>query len=485
MAEVLMRRQGNIVDISPVTGIDAAGLFQLLQGSLKYSLKVRNDRTTAIATGRKLSFETKYLCQLQRNEHGSSIIIPAGLVNRTTGMFKQCDIVWELKDLRPTILPSPAIDRLELSKMANRDDQLKCLAAIFTSDMGVIEAPTGIGKTFIVCQLCRAYPTARIIICTYRRDVASSIYERLRYEGHVSLHDLGVVGGGKRRARRVTVSTIDSVEYANPEKCQLFLYDEVHEAASEERMRKISQIRDSHMFGFSASPRGRADGADLAIEAMFGPVIYVLPYQEAEASGNIATISVDMYRVPGVSIPYDDDVAQYRYGVWRNDIRNHMVAKVAADHALQNKQVLVMVDKVEHALMLKSQFLPTWPIVHGDVQAEQVRTFRRLNVLPDLKWLCTSDQRENYRQRFERGKMRYAIATGVWSQGVDMKHLDVLVRADAKSSPISNTQIPGRLSRGDAGLLVDFMDSFDARFERRSQARVRAYTGKGWKITHR
>ena len=84
------------------------------------------------------------------------------------------------------------------------------------------------------------------------------------------------------------------------------------------------------MFGFSASPRGRTDGADLAIEAMFGPVIYKLPYQEAEAKGNVATITVHVYRVPGVPIRYDNDVAQYRYGIWRNALRNRMVAQAAA-----------------------------------------------------------------------------------------------------------------------------------------------------------
>jgi len=272
------------------------------------------------------------------------------------------------------------------------------------------------------------------------------------------------------------------MEHAGVDKCRLYLYDEVHEAAAEERMRKIASIRLSRMFGFSASPKGRTDGADLAIEAMFGPVIYRLSYQAAEQAGHVATIVVHIYRIPGQRIPYDDDTAQFRYGIWRNEIRNHKIASVAASFAVQGKQVLIMVDKVEHALTIK-RYLPDWPLVHANVNPEQLRSYRLLGLLPNgEKDLCRSDQRDSYRQRFENGRMRYAISTGVWSQGVDFRHLDVLVRADGGAAPIRNTQIPGRLSRGSDGLLIDFDDAFDDRFQKRSKARIRSYAGKGWAI---
>ena len=152
---------------------------------------------------------------------------------------------------------------------------------------------------------------------------------------------------------------------------------------------------------------------------------------------------------------------------------------------MKDKQVLVIVDKVEHALSIKSRLLPHWPLVHGPVHAEQVRHFRGLGLLPQgAGWLCTSEQRESYRKRFEHSSLKYAIATGVWSQGVDFKHLDVLVRCDGQSSSIKSTQLPGRLARGEAGLLKDFDDVFDERFARRSKTRFRHYEEKGWALNY-
>jgi len=46
-------------------------------------------------------------------------------------------------------------------------------------------------------------------------------------------------------------------------------------------------------------------------------------------------------------------------------------------------------------------------------------------------------------------------------------------------------QIPGRLSRGEAGLLIDFLDLFDPRAARRSERRVRDYRAKGWTVVHK
>lgn len=480
MQKVLLKRAGNLVETCPVASVTADSLFSLFRGEFKFARRIRNDYRSYRSTGQRYRLETEYLCKLNTNESTVGVVFPAGLTHRAIKLLERCGIKWEFKDLRPQLLPPPDLSKLQVEYLTNRRDQMKALATIFCSDMGVIDCPTAWGKTFTICQLVRAYPTSNIIVCSYRRDVVSSIYDRLR--DHVPFRELGVVSGTKKRPNRVTVSTIDSLEHAQPDKCRLFLYDEVHEAAAESRATKLGRIRNARMFGMSASPRGRTDGADMVVESLFGPVICRVSYQEAEAAGRVATIIADIYRVTGAPIPYENEVEQYRHGIWRNHVRNGIVASVAGEHAANDKQTLIMVDKVEHALFLKRYFLPEWPIVHGSVQAEQIKTFQSLDLLPDTNWLCTPDRRDAYRQRFESGRMRFAIATGVWSQGVDFRHLDVLVRADGRSSPISNTQIPGRLARGEAGLLVDFDDVFDERFYRRSASRTASYKGKGWKI---
>jgi len=92
---------------------------------------------------------------------------------------------------------------------------------------------------------------------------------------------------------------------------------------------------------------------------------------------------------------------------------------------------------------------------------------------------------------FELGRLKKVIATKVWKQGVDFQDLSVLVRADAVSTPIQSTQIPGRLSRlgrekeKDYGILIDFFDKFSGNLYARSLNRFKVYRSKGWSIENK
>ena len=88
------------------------------------------------------------------------------------------------------------------------------------------------------------------------------------------------------------------------------------------------------------------------------------------------------------------------------------------------------------------------------------------------------------RKDFEENKLKKLIATNIFSEGVNFVHLKYLIRADGETSKISNTQIPGRLSRIMPGktcaYLIDFVDHFSEWAYRRSQARFKDYKEAGW-----
>ena len=94
---------------------------------------------------------------------------------------------------------------------------------------------------------------------------------------------------------------------------------------------------------------------------------------------------------------------------------------------------------------------------------------------------------EALQEDFSTGKERRAIATSIWSTGVDFPELAVIIRADGGASKIKDVQMPGRvarLSKGkDRGILIDFSDSFDAWTLRRARSRRTNYESKGWTVT--
>lgn len=85
---------------------------------------------------------------------------------------------------------------------------------------------------------------------------------------------------------------------------------------------------------------------------------------------------------------------------------------------------------------------------------------------------------------FAKGELKHAIATTVIKEGINLKYLKVLIRADGAASQVFNIQVPGRLSRLAEGktktLLIDPWDDDNPWVLSRSQARMKLYKAQGW-----
>jgi superfamily II DNA or RNA helicase len=247
------------------------------------------------------------------------------------------------------------------------------------------------------------------------------------------------------------------------------------------------------MFGFSASPKGRSDHTDLLTEAIFGPVIFKSSYQDVQATGSIVPVEVYMGGLSSLAPQnYQMNTALERNAIWRNAERNQAIVDAVSwlfDTYGKEIQVLVTVKTVEHLVYL-SKLLPSFAVCYGDMNADKRAMWERGGLIEKGKHPITAGERAQLQEDFASGKLRRAIATassnGVWSTGMDFPKLNALVRADAQSSDIQNTQIPGRVSRASAGksvgVIVDFDDAFNPTLARRAAKRLSGYRRKGWSI---
>ena len=100
------------------------------------------------------------------------------------------------------------------------------------------------------------------------------------------------------------------------------------------------------------------------------------------------------------------------------------------------------------------------------------------------QYKMTAKKIAQIRRDFESGKLKKLIATNIFSEGVNFVHLKYLIRADGEISKISNTQIPGRLSRlfpgKECAYLIDFVDHFSPWAYQRSCIRFEDYKNAGW-----
>jgi superfamily II DNA or RNA helicase len=351
--------------------------------------------------------------------------------------------------------------------------------------MGQIEAPTGDGKTWIIVQVCKMYPRARIVIIAPGIDVTKTIRDRLTTE--IPRGDIGQIGGGRREfGRRVTVCVRNSIHKADLDNCQIILYDECHTAAGEVTSKALTNAMDCKMFGFSASTEMRTDNADMLVEAHFGPVIHVTTYQESQHRGNIVPLRVLLRSVGlGPVVRSANSSVLNRHGLWRNKFRNKLIAEDALSHSAHGEQVLISVGTVEHGLELMRYLGDSFAFVYSNMDVALRKRYEKEGVITEGNHPITTQERVHMQEEFEAGRLLRVIST-CWNQGVDFRNLQVLIRADGMGSDIRSVQLPGRLSRTadgkSFGLLIDYLDEFDERLHRRAQKRIRLYRKKGWDI---
>lgn len=414
------------------------------------------------------------------------VLVQAGLMSRMFSHMREYGYDPSVDDRRGLVLPPPDYSKLDLQTL--REDQLKMIAAVVANDRGILEGPTGSGKSFVIRQLCKMWSSAKVIICSPVMGVLHTAVEELK--ATFPKDQVGMCGDGFKDVCRITCSTNKSLGYCDLDGCQLFIFDEVHRAAAPETSRVIAKVRNARRYGFSASPDGRSDLADLEAEAMFGPIIYKDTYQEAQVRGSVVPIEVYMiscYSAPNVD--YDDTIVLERNLLWKCDQRNQLIAR--AVRWLQGQfgvevQIQIIVAKVEHAVHLAS-LLPDFELVYGSMDASDRKKWERRKLIPENKHPITSTEREEMRRAFHDGTMRRVISTHTWGTGLDFPHLGAVIRADGGSGKIDNTQLSGRVTRPSdgkqIGVIVDFDDVNNRRLSARAKKRMGSYRGKGWKIT--
>ena len=412
------------------------------------------------------------------------------MLPRIAAFLRQHQIPHTYRDLAPRQFPPPVTEGLGDFRAGQR----KALETIWNSEFGQIWAPTAFGKTELTIKLVKSYPTLKILVVTPFAETVRQLRKRFADHGV----DAGIVDGQHHKVQRVTIcSAMSLMKVAGPD-WDLVLYDEVHKSAAPSSRQALAACTRAKLFGLTASGEGRADNAEIVVEALFGPVICQVEYEEAVKAGNILPIVVLMLDTTGHDTDVKDPGAKSRHLVWRNSQRNAIISQ-AADMVSKLGQTLVITTVLEHALRLRRR-LPGWPVVYGtapkahmrdDMTAAEFRAASRAKLLREfmdklgVPVLNDKDKGE-LSDKFCSGEIRAAISTMTWSTGVDFPQLQFVIRADAATSEIASTQVPGRGGRlhdtKKCGILIDTEDEFDRTLDNRKKSRIRVYREKRWTI---
>lgn len=362
--------------------------------------------------------------------------------------------------------------------------QKKALKLLANSEHGRIWCPPAWGKGTEIMLFCKLMSHAKIAIVVRSVDI---LQQRLYPELAANLPSVGMVGGGRKiKDRRVMLYTFGSLQHAKGDE-DIVLVDEGHQACADDAAYKMGIFEHARIYGFSATWDMRLDNKDLRGEAMFGPVLLKISYEQCVKAGLISPIKVIWRDVimdvnPCAELLGTD---KKREGIWHNEYRNQLIAEDARSYT-NDEQILITVETIEHAFHLKKE-LPEFKLVYAPDSLEllRLRDFKRDGIVPEGFKILTHQKKYRIAQRFSAGDLRKVIATPVWNVGVNFVNLDVLIRGDAGGSPTNDTQIPGRNSRKNEtkveGIVHDYRDQFDHGSHMKAKGRESSYEKNQWK----
>jgi superfamily II DNA or RNA helicase len=486
MQNIVIRVSGNAIDIShDGKGALSEEVRNLLEPQLQYKhmKMVRGtDRWDKSGVSSRVKVEQRAMYTYDKY---SRMVCGAGFISKVNNLLTKAGYKVEIVDINSE---HPRTDRfaLDWDNVVNnfkfRERQEEVLVKVASNYRGVVSAPTGFGKSFQYKAMCLLFSKARIIITTKRVDIVESI----KLDLSTVIPNIGQIGGGIHKPSRITIVTADSLHKVDPEDVDIVIGEEVHELAADSYAVQLSRFKRARMYGFTATPTGRMDNADIRIESLFGPIVFNMSYPEAVKLGLVVPIKVKWIPVRGDN-PASGmvDIPKKRWGLWRNEYRNQLIASAAREFD-EDEQVLIMVTTFEHAVYLR-QHLPEFTLCYAERGDDaDFNRYLKNGMLPPDEPVMTSKRRQELRKDFTSGKLKKVIATDVWSTGVSFNGLAVMIRADARGSEIMDSQIPGRVSRLDKannkaeGLVIDCGDEFDNGFRLAANKRKKNYIAKGW-----
>lgn len=483
--KILFRRSGNALQLKWLN--DQNQIVDIpIEIATKARLAFKYNLKTAVPSRRGLQFEYHPVYMVQYQNGG--LLTSYGLLDSLKAWFKQQGIEAAFQELTPedknSLLLKPDWSVLQNYQLRNRQEE--CLKAIVERKHGIIDAPVGFGKTFLMGVLTQLYPKAKFHVITKSVAIANRIYKDLLR----ITSDVGMIGGGKNiTGKRITVITADSLKKSDGD-ADFLIWDEAHQAAASTYSALLLRIyRYSRNYGFTATPTGRSDGSDPVLKMLFGDTIFEMKYDEAKDRGLVVPVSVRWLTCSDVlptALNYTNRVSLERHAIWRNRSRNQMIAddvrKISNDES-----VLILVGKVEHAVNLAKE-LPEFTLVYGSMSEEDCEWYKRQKLLPEDYRPINAREREELKEAFRDGRIKKVIATDVWNTGVDFPDLRYVYNVSARGSSILTTQGAGRVSRIASGkfngTVIDIVDDFPDNghcFYTSAVKRYKKYTELGWK----
>lgn len=334
-----------------------------------------------------------------------------------------------------------------------QNDACKAILSSFSKGGGTVLSATGSGKTKLAAQ-CFSHIQGS---CLFIVDQINLLYQSQKEISEWLNEEIGIIGNGKFQPKRVTVATIQTL-FGQREKRSfakwsknvvVICVDELHKQMNKRNFDVLSRVSAPVVIGLTATLQMKKKLVRWKVYSVSGPVIFSFPLKEGQEKGVLSKAAVIQVNVPSPDLDYhhyDGDMRKlvkkmvkvleddYEPGPNREYVK-HVVCNFVVSHRLLPKlvkealhrklAVVVLAERIRHVRLLRDGLAKYNPrAVYGAVK---------------------ETERQKIARRFERGKYDLIIASSVFTKGVNLKRISLII--DVAQRPNKNDAMQ-KLGRG-------------------------------------
>ena len=410
-----------------------------------------------------------------------TVHFPTGLLFIVEEFLKEKGLDYELIDPRMPIkysdgMLAPVSPDL-LNGITLREYQITAIEEAIRKRRGVLELPTGSGKTEVAAGIIKLLNRPTLFL-VHTQDLLHQTAERFTNRLDIPI---GKIGDGEYDIeKRCVVATIQSCHARLKskeqdkrteikqllERAEVVFQDEVHHASAS-TWYSIGQktLSARFRFGLSGTVLRRDELSNMKMLALFGEPIYTKRTMDLVDDGYLSKIQITMIDNPEV-VECSNWQEIYQNGIVKSESRNKMIVDIAEKAFRENKRVLLLIRYIDHGKTL-------------------TRLLNEQRSIPTvfLSGQSGRDDRKERKEEFNENGNFILIASTIYDEGIDLPEVNVLIIAAGGLSEVKTIQRVGRGLRtkkdGSTLHVIDFKDHSEY-LDKHSSERRSVYESEGF-----
>ncbi|MDQ2687737.1 MAG: DEAD/DEAH box helicase, partial [Armatimonadota bacterium] len=337
---------------------------------------------------------------------------------------------------------------------------------------GIVILPTGAGKTVVALMTMEAMKVNTLVVVP-TIDLLHQWHDTICARFGLEADAVGMIGGGFRTQRPITVITYDSAAMPRRDLSDvgLLIFDEAHHLPSPSYRTIATRCPAAFRLGLSATLE-RTDGRHDDLQTLIGPTVYerqpaTLARDKHIADYKVKRVSVDL--TDDEQARYDQLSAEYSWYMAANrtklmmtgcaNLFEAMIRQAGHDptarqalRAHRESRMLAMnaENKIKQVELLLQEHKADKVIVFSEWNAIVNDMARRL-CLPAITYRTHADERRDILDQFRKHNYSKLVTGRVLNEGVDVPDANVAIVVSGSSTTREYIQRLGRVLRPKPG----------------------------------